>query len=318
MTTSSLPEPLDARKIGVMTEAKLIEWNIPYEYVGEYTIADAKVVDSTQVRSAEHRVNQDQADEYAEQMKNGAIFPPIVLTDSDIVLDGNTRLAASKKIKRTSIPAFKCKFPNVLLARAFAGALNQQGGRRLTKEEANQAATDLMRFHYSDEAIARELGYSRTQIANWRKEEECAERAKRTLVTEKLEHVKKADQWKLAQIDLDAPFAAAVELVADVKPGARELAALVKEVRAASSEAEQLQVIGQHRGTLIPTGPPPHHHVPMPEQMRAAKRTLPQLVKLRGETDLLVEMDEARRGPWVESWRVLRDLANEVLVKHGA
>ena len=318
MTTSSMPEPLDARKIGVMTEAKLIEWNITYEYVAEYPIADVKVVDSTQIRSAEHRVSQDQADEYAAQMKNGAIFPPIVLTDSDILLDGNTRLEASRKNRRTTVPAFKCKFPNMLLARAFAGALNQQGGRRLTKEEANQAATDLMRFHYSDEAIARELGYSRTQINNWRKEEECAERAKRTLVAEKLDHVKKADQWKLAQIDLDAPFAAAVELVADVKPGPRELSALVKDVRAASSEAEQLQVVAQHRGTLIPTGPPPHHHVPMPEQMKAAKRTLPQLVKLRGQTDLLVELDEARRGPWVEQVRTVRDMLSEVLVKHGA
>ena len=318
MEIVSMSQQIDARKIGVMIEAKLIEWNIAYEYVADYPVAAAKVVDGTQIRSAEHRVSEQQADEYAAQMKNGAIFPPIVLTDSDILLDGNTRLQASKKNKRNDIPAFKCKFPNMLLARAFAGALNQQGGRRLTKEEANRAATDLMRFHYNDEAISRELGYSRTQISNWRKEEECTERAKRTMVTGSLDRVKKADQWKLAQIPLDAPFAAAVELVADVKPGAKDLSTLVKDVRAANSEADQLQVIAQHRGLLIPAGPPPHHHVPVAEQMRAARMTIPRLVKLRGEEDLLVELDVARRGPWVESWRTLRDLSVEVLAKHGA
>ncbi len=314
----STSQTYDARKFGVMIEAKLIEWNIPYEYVTEFPVADAKLVDSTQVRSAEHRVDPRQADEYAAQMKNGSVFPPIVLTDSGIVLDGNTRLQAAQKIKRAALPAFLAKFPNMLLARAFAGAINQTGGRRLTQAEANQAATDLMRFGYADEAISRELGYSRTQIGNWRKEQQCAERAERTMVSGRLGQVKKADQWKLAQVELDAPFAAAVELVADVKPGTKELSALVKELRAATSEADQLQVIAQHRGMLVPSGPPPHHHLAVAKELQHARRAVPSLLTLRGNLELLVELDEVRRGPWIESWRGVRDMANEVLAKNGA
>lgn len=318
MTALNTTETVDARKIGVMIESKLIEWNIPYEYFPEFPIDDIKTIETTQIRSADHRVSQEQAERYAGQMANGAVFPPIVLTNFDVLLDGNTRTQAYKRIKAKTVPAFKATFPNMMLARAFAGAVNQQNGRPLSREEVQTAALDLMRFQYTDEAIARELGYSRTQINNWRREQECAERAQRTLVTDRLERVKKADQWKLSQVALDAPFAAAVELVADVKPGARELSALVKELKDAPSEAEQLQIIAQRRGELLPSGPPPHHHVPVADELRNARMVLPRLVKLRGAAGLLVENDPERRGPWVESWRSVRDLANEVLGQHGA
>lgn len=317
MTTSSTPDMIDARKIGIMTEAKLVEWNIPYEYIPAFPITDAKNVEGAQIRDGVHRVIEELAQEYAGQMKHGAIFPPIVLTNYDVLVDGNTRIRAATINKSKTLPAFKAQFPNMVLARAFAAAMNQQGGRRLTRDEAHSAALDLMRFNHTDESIARELGYSRTQINNWRKEREVGERAERTMVADKLEKVKRQDQWKLAGLTMDAPFAAAVELVADVQPSAKDLGALVKAVKGAASEAEQLQVIAEHRGQLVPSGPPPHRPM-VPEQMKAARMTLPRLVKLRGSVGLLVEQDDARRGPWIESWRTVRDLADEVLAGHGA
>ena len=307
---------LTPRQIGALVEAKLIEWAIPYEYVADFALADVQAIPSVQVRASEHIADADQVDQYAAHMKQGVTFPPIVILGDSILIDGNTRVAAARKAGIRSLPAFKCKFPNGELAVAFAAATNQMGGRRLTTEEAHAQANVLMRYGYEDDSIARELGYGRTQINNWRRERETHERAERTLVADKLPAISKTDQRKLAAIKQDAPFAAAVDAIASAKPKASIISDMVKRIIAAPSEADAISVVSAVRAEITPVGPPPHRATRTAEQVTAA-RVLPQLVKLQGRGLALVESDPERREAWVAQWATVRDLAAEVVGLHG-
>ena len=194
----------DPRTRGVQIEAKFVDWNVPYRYNPKLPIGNVRVVESAQIRSIEHMVDTAQVERYMAQMDNGAVFPPIVLMGDTLLLDGNTRLAAARKLRRKTIPVFHGEFPNSDVGRAFAASLNQQNGRSLSTEEAHAAAMSLLAYGYPEETVAREIGYSRTAINHWRKEKEYQDRATATLVADKAAGVTKIDQRKLADIKLNS------------------------------------------------------------------------------------------------------------------
>lgn len=306
---------LTARQIGALVEAKLIEWAIPYDYVADFAIDDIRSLPDTQVRKAEHVIDPDTVEQYAEHMKQGVTFPPIIIFGDSILIDGNTRVGAARKAKIRSLPAFQCRFPNGELAVAFAAATNQMGGRRLSQEEAHAQANVLMRYGYEDDSIARELGYGRSQVNNWRREREAREHAERTLVSDNLAKIARTEQRKLAGVKLDAPFAAAVDFVATTKPKAAVITDLVKRITAAPSEADAVAVISAIKAETTPTGPPPHRPARTNEQT-VAGRCLPQLAKMQGRQLALVESDPDRRDAWVAQWTIVRDLAAAVVALH--
>ena len=275
----------------------------------------ATIID-VQVRETEHIAEAEQVEQYAEHMRQGVTFPPIVIFGESILVDGNTRVAAAKRARIRALPAFTCKFPNGELAVAFAAAVNQMGGRRLTTDEAHAQANVLMRYGYEDDSIARELGYGRTMINNWRREREARERAERTKVDDRLAALPRTEQRKLAGVKLDAPFAAAVDFVAAAKPKASVVTDLVKRISAAPSEADAVAVVSAVKAETVAAGPPPHRASRTSEQQTAA-RVLPQLTKLQGRELALVEGDAERREAWVAQWVIVRDLAAAVVGLHG-
>ena len=183
-------------------------------------------------------------------------------------------------------------------------------------EEAHAQANVLMRYGYQDDSIARELGYGRTQINNWRREREARERAERTLVTDRLDMLARGEQRKLAGVKQDAPFAAAVDFVATSKPKASVVTDLVKRIAAAPSEADAIAVVSAVKAESAPVGPPPHRSSRSPEH-RTAARVLPQLTKLQGREIALVEADPERRAAWVAQWVTMRDIAAAVVELHA-
>lgn len=302
----------DPRVRGVQIEAKLVEWNIPYRYNPKLLIGNVRVVADAQIRSTEHLVDRAQVERYAAQMDGGATFPPILLMGDTLLVDGNTRLAAARKLRRKTIPAFHAEFPNGELGRTFAAALNQQNGRSLSSEEAHRAAISLLAFGYTEESVAREIGYSRTAIAHWRKEKEYHERAATTLVVEQAAKVAKIEQRKLADIKQNTPFAAAVNLVAEVRPKSKAVTDLITAVKEAPSEADALEVIARTRKEWAPAGPPPHRAT-VPPELAIARRALPQLINLKENPMLLLEPDQDRRLTSIAQWEFVQELAERVL-----
>lgn len=310
------PRDLDPRQIGVLIEARLVEWHIDYEYDPAVPVADLKKVGQAQVRFVEHQHDKATVEEYATLMRQGVVFPPLVLLREDIVLDGNTRISAAKQAGVKTLPAFKCNFPNPDLAVAFAGATNQSGGRRLSPEEARGQAEILMRYNFEDDSIARELGYGRTHVNNWRRERETRERAEAAMVSDVLGKVALPARRQLAGIKQNAPFAAAVNLIAETKLPSKQVTELVKAVQNAPSEADAMNAVGRVRAEVAAAGPPPLR-VSVSAEVAQARRVLPQLVKLSGRELALVEHDPDKRGPWVDQWLAVADLAAAVVAVHA-
>jgi ParB-like chromosome segregation protein Spo0J len=319
MTAPTLPSltDLDARQIGAITEAKLIEWGIPYEYDPDVDLSTIRRVDSAQVREEAHRYDRDTAEQYAAHMRAGVTFPPVVLLNDSVLLDGNTRVAAAHMANLKTLPAFKCRFPNGELGVAFAAAMNQMGGRRLTADEARGQAEVLMRHGYADDSISRELGYGRTQVNNWRREVEAQAHAERALVVDKFEQLKKPARRTLSAVKLDAPFAALTVLAADTQVAQKELNRITGDVLKASSEADALDVISTARTNLAPAGPPPHRAGRTQTELTKAALGLGQLLALDGRELNLVESNPEKRGEWLEKWTRVRDLADKVIALHA-
>lgn len=314
----AMPDPTDPRVLGVLIEAKLQNWNITYEYVPAFDLDQLEVVEVAQVRFAEHRINPAQVEEYRQQMDSGATFPPLVVMHPNIVVDGNTRRAAAMKVRRIkTLPAFVARFPSTALARAFAAAINQTGGRRLAPDEARASAQALLEAGYTEEAVSLEVGYSRTQVGKWKIEMAFAERARRTGIAHAIDDVKKAQQHQIGQLRSDPVFAEVARTVLDLNPPAKDVTDLVKIAKEAHSDADALHRIAEARTSMAPAGPPPYRATVSPA-LAAWRRCAPQILGHEHNPLDFLEVDPARRQAAVEMWRQMRGLSDQVLAGYGA
>ena len=315
----------DPRSVGVQFEAKLSEWNIAAEYVEALPIADLIVADWAQVRNNEHRLHNQQVEEYAEQMRNGAIFPPVVVMpvgSETVIIDGNTRFHAAKKARLKTIPAFRAAFPAADVAKAFAGTMNQRNGRRLHPEEAQKVAEILRGRAHTEESIALELGYSRAQIINWRKEADFTRHAAAVGLDERIvAAIPKPNRRRLADITLDSTFAEAAKYAAEYRPESRDLKALTEEIKTAPSEVAATNIVHAAKKQAAVAGPPPHR-VTVPTAIRRIRSLFPQMLALLEHPEQLLELDAEHRSTTREQAKALiegltrvieinQDLSNE-------
>lgn len=258
MTTTldfTLPAEIDPRLAGIQIEAKLRDWALSYEYVAEFDLDKLRVVDWTQVRDAGHRLNKDTLAEFRTQMSQGAVFPPIVIMEPDVLADGNHRVSVAKTLRRKTIPAFVVKFSSVDLATSFTAAVNQMGGQRLSSKEAYQAAVTMMNRGMADEAIAREVGRSPSHVRDMRRKNDFEQRTAAMPEIVKLMQqapIPEKAQMKLAAIKHDAPLAEVIKVVAETRAPAQVVSELVEAATSARSDADAITAIRAKRAELAP------------------------------------------------------------------
>ena len=114
-------------------EQKLDARHLDYEFEPSLKIADIREVEGIQVRLPEHRAQKDMVTRYATAMKHGANFPAIVVNDANELVDGNTRLAATRANKEDTIPAYRLHNLSALDARSLSVELNQSNGLAVHK-----------------------------------------------------------------------------------------------------------------------------------------------------------------------------------------
>jgi hypothetical protein len=292
-------------------EGLLRDWNIPFEYEPEFPVAklDAKYEES-QVREIKHRAPQENVNEYAIQMRAGAIFPPMVATHNRRLIDGNTRKGACEVNGVETYPVYLVKLPQASYGPMIGAALNQMGGKRLTDEEAFLAAETMIRNGHADEAIARTIGKSAQSIRNYRRQTRYKDAAERTGVGEV--KITATAQRALADIKLDEPFKEAVELVSKAKLPPRDVADLVEKISNTRSEAQALEVIQEVRTKVAPAGPPPHKQN-LTKAATQAGRKIDQFLSAVKSTP--GELAPANlRGDLEPKWRRLHELAGAVLL----
>lgn len=238
-------------------ENLLREWNIPFEFDPEFPVRQLDAdYNESQVRRVEHRAPQENVNEYATQMRAGAIFPPMVATHGKRLIDGNTRKGSCDMNGVETFPVYLVKLPQASYGPMIGAALNQMGGKRLSDEEAFEAAETMIRNGHADEAIARTIGKSAGSIRNYRRQTRYKDTAERTGVSEV--KITATAQRALADIKLDEPFREAVQLVSTAKLPPRDIQDLVEKIGNTHSEAQALDVIQEVRTKVAPAGPPPH------------------------------------------------------------
>jgi ParB-like chromosome segregation protein Spo0J len=289
--------------------AKLREWNLQYEYRQDFPVEEVKRSAAAQVRESSHIAPAMRVEEYSYQMRNGAIFPPILLRTPNILIDGNTRLAAAKRIGRKTFHAIIVDARTPEMAKILAAAVNQMGGERLTPGEAHEASLLMMQQGYPDPAIARELGRDVAQVRRWRQQRDVIDRASKAGLEQQTEQINRSALGTLAAVTHEEPFGELVKLFADVRPNEKKARELVNQVMEAPSDEAAIRAIGGLREELAPEGPPPHaarrSEVPL---VRAA---IANLLKLQGR--VTAGFDPAQRELELARWQALRAVVEEVL-----
>ncbi len=228
-----------------------------------------------------------------------------------LLIDGNTRLAAARKVGRKTFPALIVDTRTPEMARILAAAVNQMGGERLTAAEAHEAALLMMQQNYPDGAIARELGRDISQVRRWRNQQDVLKRAEGLGLTEQVKLLSAGALGRLAEVRHEAPFTELVRLFADVRPGEKQAKEMVGQVVQTTSDEAALKVIVDLREELAPAGPPPHAANKRSNTVPLVRAAMGNLLKLAGRPR--EGFDPAKRTEELERWQKLRALCDEML-----
>jgi ParB-like chromosome segregation protein Spo0J len=246
----------------IQAESLFLDWEIPYELIPELAIDSIKTEDYSQVRLSKHRAPADNVDRYTLMMRNGATFPPIVVAANDkSVIDGNTRIAAARRLGYETIPAYVVKPAYASTARRIGAALNQLSGETLADEELQAVARDFLEDQMSDTEIGRRLGRTAEWARKFRRREEFVTRAGSH---PNFKSIPKAAAEKLVDIPLDAPLIRVLDQadkvkidrgwatkLADAATSQRSEAASVEAVEAVLAEITPVQQAGTRKPTAV-------------------------------------------------------------------
>jgi ParB-like nuclease domain len=291
-------------------ESLLRDWNLRFELVEAVDISTIVQVDEQQARAVAHRALPENVDSYYEHMKNGAQFPPIVLREPRIMLDGNTRIAAATKLGVTYFPAYVVQdITTTDMAQALSASINQMGGQRLTTAEAQEVAIKMLygELNFPVGTVARYVGRSGAQITRWRKQAEVMQHAERLGIVEAANQISANQREKLAGVHYDEPFRRLIDVVSHSKPPNSELNTVVRDIEKATSEADAINVVEAAAVQWRPTGP--MGRVVRNEKARRARMLVPQLLNLR-PVDLF---DPEKAADDQVMWEKLRDQIEDVL-----
>jgi ParB-like chromosome segregation protein Spo0J len=218
---------------------------VVYTFEPNYPVGRVRTVEGNQVRLTNHRAPKRALERYVQQMRNGAIFPGIVVNDAGELVDGNTRLAAKQRLKCDTIPAYVCSDLTPLVGRALSVELNQSHGEAMKSEEIHafviSAVRDGQKLDLS--AYARITGINRQTLGRWINAEQARRRITRAGLSDQFEQLPEPVRAALQKIRLQSVFVAGARLAIDARLTTAVIKGIVREVNAAGSEDEALALI---------------------------------------------------------------------------
>lgn len=231
-------------------EERLDARHVAYKFEPNFPVERLRDVEGNQVRLSQHRAPKQMVDRYAEQMKNDAVFPGIVVNTEGELVDGNTRLAATRRLARKTIAAYICSDLTPLTARALSVELNQCHGQSMTSHEIRAFVIGAVREGRMLEirAYARMTGAKSATLKRWIKAEKARSRAAQAgLPVDGFDLLPEPVQIALQQIRLQSVFIETARLAADARLNASTTKAIVRDANAAASEPEALTMIARAR-----------------------------------------------------------------------
>ena len=311
MTT--IMKPISDPKV----EAILREWNLRFDLLEAVEIGSIVQVSEQQARAAAHRALPENVDRFYEHMKNGAQFPPIVLREPRIMLDGNTRIGAATKLGLQYFPAYVVQdITTTAMARALSAAINMLNGQPLDAAEAQEIAIEMLygELKLPIGTVARYVGRSGAQITRWRKQAEVRKHAERLEIGDQLSVISANQREKLAAVQFDEPFRRLVSVVSESKPPNAELTTVVREIEKVTSEQDAINLVESAAAQWRPTGP--GGRVVRNEKARRARMVIPQLLNLRPADLYDPERAEDDRRMWEQLREHVEDVQRVFLSHH--
>ena len=209
------------------------------------------------IKHKESRLNQARAealdpemvDRYAVAVKAGESFPPIVVYKSGsgfIVIDGNHRDEAHVKAGVENITAYEVAedTPSPLIELLTIEANTRHGMPTDTAWRVRQAMQLMATGEHDIDTVTSALGVTAHQITAARRSAKADERARRVGLFG-WDDLPVTTRALLASVTSDPVFVAASEAVIDTKMPADDIKALLKQVKAANSEADALRTVGE-------------------------------------------------------------------------
>ena len=294
---------------------------LKYQFVPLYDLTQLDKSRRVQVRESDHYAPATNVRQYAEAMRGGAEFPPIVVSSDAYIIDANTRIEAAKVIRQPTLPALVITAPfetgsaeTKAKYRALAATLNQLGGQRLTTAEAKDAAIVLLELGWTIANISRALGLSQ-QIAN-RLKKEAAARARMGqlgIIPPKAEYLAICGATALLNLN-DEPYRRMVLLIADANLSHREAMEITNRLAKAGSDAAALDILTQYRASLEEririhalTGNG------KPSQAAIFRRALGQILGVQGREEQAVESDQSLCAAHLQKCEAARDMLEEII-----
>ena len=242
--------------IDPLLEQELDQLGVKFTRVRELPLSQVRVRDGAQVRKPGHRAPPQQVERYATQMRSGANFPAIVVSDDPDepefknLDDGNTRLAAaqSKQVQRDTFPAYVLHNVRFDQCRELGVYLNQRNGRELDKEETLTWIRDALEQKMSLTRIARISGFKLDTIKKMNGAYEFDTRAKELALPQQVFALPQSAKAHIAEdIQHDAVFSATAKLAADAAVPVAELTPLTKALKKTRTDDEALHKIDEER-----------------------------------------------------------------------
>jgi hypothetical protein len=220
------------------------------EFVPEYEIA--KLKDRVQIREERHVAPKANVMEYAERMKNEPT-EAILVTADGYTVDGNTRIAAAKKIKRQFLPAYVLEVNydeadqktkdrvEILAARA------NRHGTPLDKREKRKAVRGCITQGWKTDMIGYYIGVTPSAVTQVKNEIAAEDKMKKIGMSENgLSGASLRALGQIAEVN-DKPFEEIAKLASDAGLNAGEIKALGKQVREAGADKTALDLIKAER-----------------------------------------------------------------------
>jgi ParB-like chromosome segregation protein Spo0J len=290
-------------------ESKFREWNLKFRLIESFDLDTVRIVREAQVRGVNTIAPREQVERYVLQMKGGAEFPPIVLWTGTLI-DGNTRVAACRKLGQGTFPAYEVELPNLDMARMLGAALNQLGGQSLRPDEARAAALMSLDAGWTDTQIHREYGVAVATVRGWRMQRQAEERAERLGIGDVLGELSRKKQQQVAKVTHDEPFKLLVEELQRGRPDDRDTKEVVAAVLEATSDDVAVSVIAEAAADWTPIGPDPGSVPPSPA--REAKKFLGGLVKHPASH----WVDVRHVDDLLPKWEQLAEIAAQVVAEY--
>lgn len=230
-------------------ESILDEHGVKYTYVPAVSIEDIERHPDSQsrLRDADEKL----VGEYAEKMKRGAIFPPLILWkdgyDGYGLVDGNSRAEAKKKRGLTETDAYLVEIEDSNEAVYVSAIFNATHGQRLTKEEVKHAviAAGLMTNKRTNDRLAQDYGITPGTVTKIQKVHTTTNELVKLGVNPS--QLTESAIYTLSKLGDTAVKRDLATLVIDTDLAQGEVGALVKDIQTKTSEADRLKVISDAR-----------------------------------------------------------------------